>query len=286
MRSWIFDQYVYWSQAIKHAYTWTRDLFFDFAVLLAVFIYNDVRIFRDSGRSIANEVSLQTFWSSIYPTGLAFFMLFLFRLLIIAPFRIAQERQLQIVALSDILRKYEDRQAAKLHFVFSHLPPYEIIERDTVDHRVWRFRVGVKNVWQERLHQCCVKLDAISPRGERFLSRNLKLATDNPGDVLNIPHKQAFPLNPDEQELIDVVLVHQRTNGPVQAEICYALEGVRDLQFPVDIVKQSQINVEEYLLTLKAVCDMGRSASETYVVELSADAPRFRPLHEVIQRTA
>lgn len=286
MRSWIFDQYAYWSQAIKHAYTWTRDLFLDFAVLLAVFIYNDVRIFRDSGRSTANEVSIQTFWSSIYPTGLAFLMLFMFRLLIIAPFRIDQERQMKIVALSDRLRKYEDRQATKLHFVFSHLPPYEILERDTADHRVWRFRVGVKNVWQERLHQCCVKLDAISPRGERFLSRNLKLATDSPSDVLNIPHKQAFPLNPDEEELIDVVRVHQRTNGPVEAEICYALEGVRDLQFPVEIVKQSQIQVEEYLLTLKAVCDIGRSASETYVVELSGDVPRFRPLHEIIEKPA
>lgn len=286
MQSWIFDQYAYWSQGIKHAYTWTRDLFLDFAVVVAVFIYNDVRIFHQLGRSAANEVSNQTFWSSIYPTGMAFLALFLFRLLIIAPFRIAQERQLKIVSLSDSLKKYEDRQAAKLQFVFSHVPPYEILERDTTDLRVWRFRIGVKNVWQERLHQCCVKLDAISPRGERFLSRNLKLATDNPGDVLNIPHKQAFPLNPDEQELIDVLRIHQPTNGPVQIEICYALEGVRDLQFPVDIVKQSQIQVEEYVLTLKAVCDIGRSASESYLVKLSADTATFRPLHEVIERPA
>lgn len=271
MKLWLLERGDYLLSALRVAYRLSRDLFIDFAILVSVFVYNDVQTFREKGRSIADIVSANNLASSIVPTFLALLVLFTIRLLVVAPFRLHKNQQAAIAQLTDTLKTYQDRAAHKLTFVFEeHKYPYEILEKQSGnDLKVWLFRVGVKNLWHERLTQCSVKLESISPHGEKFLPKPMKLAVDNPPDVLNMAHQQTFAINADDTTLIDVVKVHQRPSGAT-AEVCYALEGIRDIRQASGLV-----GGDTWFLTLKAMAEMGKPFMQTFVIKATPTEVSF-----------
>jgi len=211
-------------------------------------------------------------YSVLIATLLVTLLLF-FRNLILAPARLAKDVQSQITTLSEKLHIYEDRAAPKLEFVFEeHGWPYECLEKSNPSLKMWLFRIGVRNKWYEQVRDCVVKLETVSPHGERFIIRNLKSWTDNPSDVLNIPHKQSFTLNADDTEYIDVIRVRQYSEK-VEIEVCYALEGHRDISAATGLVGGST-----YALTLKAIASIGGPSYRTFTLEATPEHVTFKGL--------
>jgi len=204
--------------------------------------------------------------ATLLGVGVAFF-----RNLILAPARLAKDAQSQITALTEKLYGCEDRAAPKLEFVFKeHEWPYESLEKSNPSVKAWLPRVGVHSKWREQVPDCAVKLESVSPLGERFIIRTLKAWTDNPSDLLNIPHKQSFTLNADDTEYIDVVRVRQYSER-VEIEVCYALEGNRDISAVTGLVGGNA-----YHLTLKALAGIGGPSYRTFVLEATPQCVAFK----------
>jgi hypothetical protein len=201
----------------------------------------------------------------------------LFLLLVVfieAGYQIGKQRQKEIdQTKKDRLKCFEERTSPKLRFLLEDCPPYKNLEDSTPDGKIWRFRVHVQNTWHEQLTDCAVILEGISPIvgvvGEKFIPRRLKLASDNPPNVLNEPHRQSFPLAPiDGKELIDICQVDMRP-GANRTRIFIATEGHRDLS------QELYIPNGNYTFALKAEAHIGKSWGESFVLETNHTEPKF-----------
>lgn len=102
---------------------------------------------------------------------------------------------------------------------------------------------------------------SFSPRGERYLPRPLKLASDNPPDLVGyVAHHKTFPINADDTELVDVVRVEQRKDT-ARIDICYAREGLRDISTDTGLVGD-----DSWVLTLIATAEIGKQTGEVLLL--------------------
>lgn len=189
---------------------------------------------------------------------------------VFAPYLLHKKTESKRQDLADQLKRFEERASPKVRFLLEDRPPYKNLEASTPDGKIWRFRVHVRNTWHEQLTDCAVVLEGISPIvGTKFIPRRLKLASDNPPDVLNEPHRQSFSLAPiDGKELIDVCEVDMRP-GANRTRIFIATEGHRDLN------KELHIPNGNYIFTLKAEAHIGKSWGESFVLETNHTEPKF-----------
>lgn len=170
--------------------------------------------------------------------------------------------------------KYQRKSSENyLKFVFEHRPPYEIIKYvgDSDKWESCKFGVGVKNIGQEYLKSCSVILQALSPSDGTWYPRPLKLAKDNPTDILNTSHIQSFPLYIGDEEIIDIVRIDKNCKN---MKICFAKEDQRDLHL------KDTIPIGDFCFTLRAGAEIGGSFRQTYCLQLdrTTGEMKFGPL--------
>mgnify|MGYP003393153957 CR=1 FL=1 len=251
----------YWIRAFVWAWQEVKAHFSALVVSLATFVVADVFLFRFYGRMTASQMEAESVLSEILPGIIIFIILLLVAVFVLAPVAIDRERRKNIASLNQQIAHFQDRAASKIAFVFEENPPYTVLEKQVGDDlKIWLFRVGVKNIWNERLSDCSVKI-TVSPRGERYLSRPLKLASDNPPDLVGyVAHHKTFPINADDTELVDVVRVEQRKDT-ARIDICYAREGLRDISTDTGL-----IGGDSWVLTLIATAEIGKQTGESFVI--------------------
>ncbi len=249
----------YWVRAFLWACQTLKSRFLDVMLSCAAVVVS-VFLLRFFGRTTPSKIDAQSVLSEMLPGFIIFVILLLGVLFFRAPIVIDRERRESIASLNQQIAHHEDRAAPKIEFLFEEQPPYTVLEKQVGDDlKIWLFRVGVKNIWNERLNDCSVKI-IVSPRGERYLPRPLKLASDNPSELLgNIDHRKTFPLNVDDTELIDVVKVEQRKDT-ARIDVCYAREGLRD------ICTDAGLGNGEWVLTLIATAEIGKRTGESFVI--------------------
>lgn len=230
----------------------------------------DIFHYYNFGRTRASHEFDDMTITQIIPFTLGGIFLTIFYMFFIGPYRLHQQKIETIKNLSDDVKQYEDRTTPKVEFIFEEdKPPYKILDAGTPDKGIWKCRVSVQSKWHELLTDCAVILEAVSPSSERFIARKLKLASDNPADVLNTPCKQSFSLTPGGKELIDVVQVDMRPEAN-QVRLYIATEGHRDLQTDVHLPRGN------YVFTLKAEAHVGNAAYESFVLETNhPPEPKF-----------
>ena len=263
----------YWGRAFIWAWEAVKSHFLALMFSLAVFVVADVFLFKFYGRIAASKMEAQSALSEIIPGFIIFIFLLLGTLFVRAPVVIDRERREIIASLNQQIAHYQNRAAPKIAFVFEEHPPYTVLEKQVGDDlKIWLFRVGVKNIWNERLADCSVKI-TVSPRGERSLPRPLKLASDNPPEVIsNVAHRKTFPLNADDTELIDVVRVEQRKDT-ARIDVCYAREGFRDISTDTGL-----IGGDSSVLTLIATAEIGKQTGESFVIKANPKEVIFTTL--------
>ncbi len=167
-----------------------------------------------------------------------------------------------------------NRSSRKLKFIFAHKAPYEeIIYQNDSGLAKKQFCIGIKNTWYEKLDNCSVKLEVMNLESGYWMERRLKLHSDKPSNDLSIPHKQTFPLDPGDTEIIDVAIVDE-TKPHSRIELCWALEGNRDTHIIQELPKGT------YNLTLKGISELGRPARVRFLLHSDDNETVFKPLQE------
>lgn len=195
-----------------------------------------------------------------------------------------------MVVVAAFLTYHEERKKAttlqgrlgpKLAFIYETRPPYEDIKYigDTDKKQSSTFRIGVKNIGGVFLSQCSVILEAlpIPGGGGQLPPKRLKLQSDNPYDVLNIGHKQSFPLAPGQQETVEIFRIDEQKG---EISICYAREEYRDGNIH-DTLK-IQGDTLEFPFNLRAIAEQGDFLINTYYLKIdrSNDIINFGTLPE------
>lgn len=223
------------------------------------------------------EHVLEFFFVTVAGQFIGLPILFLFYR-IAAPFRVHRKSRKEIAKCQyekeEQAIQLKELTSSKLSLVSEDRPPYKSLDGKTPDGSIWRFRVHVQNKSAYQLTDCAVILENISVwSGEKFIPRRLKLATDNPPDTLNIPHKQSFSLAPiDGKELIDLCQVDTRP-GANRIRIFIATEGHRDLHN-----NEFYIPKGNYIFTLRAEANKGPSCGASFALEVDKAEPKLTPL--------
>jgi hypothetical protein len=263
----------YWYQILTVTKEQFKEYWMQIVSVYVVLLIADLFIYYVYGRAKASEWTWSSAMTQAFPFTILVVGTTVIFVLLIAPYLLNKKTQEKVNELNEELGRYEDQESPKLRFFVADYPPYKILDGEGQGGKIWRFRVQVQNIGRDRLNNCAVILEGISPRtgqfAEKFLPRRLKLAADNPPDVLNTPHRQTFSLAPHAgKELIDVCQVDMRPD-PNRTRIFIATEGYSDPY------KEAYIRNGKYVLSLLAEADVGRPWGENFILDVEQPEPKF-----------
>jgi hypothetical protein len=232
MQDWI----KYWGTAIRHGVRPTKELLIDFLIILAVFVYNDFNTYRKTqSRVMADLISANTLASTIWPTLVAIVIVLLFRIFVIAPYRIDKELRTSAITLTKRVSVLEEEKLPKLQMVRngighpwrqeqpSAIPTnkngYSVMENGML----YTYRIGLINSGLSTGLGVRVRLEEITNRPANLLAI--------PCQLLFMNHEQKDISQTTDPFLVDVFCFFLGDEGARQMWICHAIQTAnKDVQ--------------------------------------------------------
>jgi hypothetical protein len=221
--------------------------------LLGVYVFYRARGLVATLNQLADNILLL-----LIPAAFTFSLLLIINLFR-APFLLMRKTKLEIQSLSQEVNGLRKENLPRLAIRYeSGQEPFDHTEPALASRRAFHiYRIGIENCGNQKLTNCSVKLHGMKPGLNVYLPMTLKQKSDNPSDVLNLPHKMTFDLYPEERVEIDVACLDE-TNPNSEIRLCYALEGHRSLNVADEIPR------EEYELTIRAYAEIGQNTEARF----------------------